>query len=196
MPFIDVEIRKHYSCFNLKRRSEIMSEFECLSIETNEKCVYNVFNFLIEEKNPNRITEISEILLEVYHLNNRKRHFQKYLDYLIKTSKNNVRIEIVRELNVTRLDQLSSFGLAIFFYNLRAHLRDLITSLSFLKSRFIGDPRWLRLKNIGFSLNDNQIQLLDFVFIGLNYKSKRLAQRPDLLSEEKLNSLKDIGRPD
>lgn len=170
-----------------------MFEYECISKETNQKCIYTVFSFLNEEKNINRITEISEILSEVCNLDHQKPHFQKYLDYLIKTSQTRVRIETVRELNVTRLHHLSTFGLAIFFYNLRTHLRDLVTALSYLKSRFIGDPRWLKLRNVGFSLDRDQIQLLDFVFIGRNYEFRISPGQSDYLSNKSIEFMKSKG---
>lgn len=142
----------------------------------------------------NRIEELEEILNEAIKQSSQLDHFQKYVDYLFKVSESEVKIEVVRELNSVAFLKLSTFDQSIFYYHLRRHMRDLLIAVIYLKSRFIGDPRWLNLENLHFDPNENQIKVCNFIYIGHNYNFSKDKRYPNFQSERKLDDLKDKSK--
>jgi hypothetical protein len=187
---------KNYSNFKFKHHSDEIYrryQYSCISRKQNKECVYDCYIFPKRNKNDQRINELDEILYEIYSFQSSKKHFQKYVDYNIKLSQKNVKIEIIREINCKSLLHQSSFELAIFYWNLKEHIRDLLISISYLKLRYIIDFRWMILKNIGFNASKNHIELQNFLYIGNNYN---YLKNPDLncIPEKKLDSLKQKGK--
>jgi hypothetical protein len=193
LPMIGAEIREHYSNFVLKKALNQSQEYECISNSRCKKCLYNCYIFRLKKKSLKRIEELEEILNEISNTSNKKKHFQTYIDYLIKLSKTHVQIETVREVNSKEFLNLSPFELSIFYFHLRGHIRDIIIALMFLKSRFIGDPRWLNLQNLHFDSKENQIRLCNYLFIGSNYNFSNDQRFGNFVPEPKLDAIKDKG---
>lgn len=194
IPIPKSEIISNYTNFALQHEFSQRYQYSCISKSTGKKCVYNCYIFALRNKNKERIKEINEILFEAWKFKAEKSHFQGYLDYNIKLSQKNVKIEIIREINCKSLNRQTPFELAIFYFNLRHHIRDILIALSYLKSRFIGDNRWLIFKNIGFNANKNHIELQNFIFIGENFNYMKTPADFGFYSEKQLDILKKKGR--
>ena len=163
-----MNLRDYYSNFiEISCKDNREFTYACISHETGKKCIYKMFliNKEIENVKTGKLEEIEEILHEITDSPNLGVHHDKYVDYMIKTSKTKIKIEIVTEYNSKPIKELNNYELSIFFYNLRTHLKNILIAISYLKSRFIGDARWLNIDNLGFDPASNNIVLKNFVNI-------------------------------
>jgi hypothetical protein len=159
-----------------------------MSHDTGKKCIYQVYLINKQEENvsPGKLEEIEEILHEITNSPDLGIHHDKYLDYMIKTSKTKIKIEIVTEYNSKPIKQLNDYELSIFFYNLRKHIKDIVIGISYLKSRFIGDARWLKIDNLGFNPVTNNIVLKNFLnisFTKLKLDSSNIKEMSNEMSQ-------------
>ena len=179
-----MNLRDYYSNYiELSSNEDREFTYACISHETGKKCTYKVFliNKTTEKVGAGKLEEIEEILHEITDSPNLGPHHAKYVDYMIKTSKTKIKIEIVTEYNSKPLKELNYYELSIFFYNLRSHLKDILIAISYLKSRFIGDARWLKIKNLGFNPASNHIVLNNFVNINFQgLPTNNATQLPDI----------------
>lgn len=141
--------------------------YTCISNETGKRCLYKAYLINKQEQNVclGHLEEIEEILHEITNSADLGKHHDKYIDYMIKTSKTKIKIETVTEYNSKPFKELDSYELSIFFYNLRSHIKNVVIAISYLKSRFIGDARWLKIENLGFNPVLNHIVLKNFLNI-------------------------------
>lgn len=154
--------------------------YSCISNETGKRCLYKAY--LVDKREQNvslgNLEEIEEILHEMTNSADLGVHHDKYIDYMIKTSSSKIKIETVTEYNSKAFQELDNYELSIFFYNLRTHIKNIIIGISYLKSRFIGDARWLKIENLGFNPVRNHIVLKNFLNISFE---------PDAQKKETLN---------
>lgn len=157
-----------------------MYQYSCLSHETGKKCIYSVFLFDKKKDNVSeeKLEELEEILYEFTSSSYTGEHLSNCIDYMIKFSKTMVKVELVSEYKSKPIKSLDGYELAVFFYNIRRNLKDLIIGLCYLKSRFIGDARWLRIGNLGFNSISNNIVLSNYINIDLRQKKKKGTLKP------------------
>lgn len=159
----------------MQSRPPRMYQYSCISHETGKKCIYSVYffykdkDFVCEEK----LEELEEILYEFTCSAYTGDHLSNYVDYMIKFSKSKVKIELISEYKSKPIKSLDGYDLAVFFYNIRKNLKDLIIALCYLKSRFIGDARWLRIDNLGFNAISNNIVLSNYINVDLRGQKEK-----------------------
>ena len=181
-----MNLRDYYSNYvQVSSKPPKEYEYSCISHDTGKKCTYKVYliNKLEQNVHASKLEEIEEILHEITNSSDLGIHHDKYMDYMIKTSRTKIKIEIVTEYNSKPIKQLNSYELSIFFYNLRTHIKDIVIAISYLKSRFIGDARWLNIDNLGFNPVSNYIVLKNFLNINFT-KMKQNKSELTLIKEE------------
>lgn len=87
---------------------------------------------------------------------------------MIKYSDDQIQIETIQKVQSKFFLNLNESEKAFFFYNIRENLRDIIIAICFLKSRFIGDSTWFKIKNLGFNIIHNHIVLSNYLNANLN----------------------------
>jgi hypothetical protein len=170
-----MNLRDYYSNYiEIYQRPPREFCYSCISHETGKRCTYTVYLINKQEENVNsgKLEEIEEILYEITNSKNLGVHHDKYMDYMIKTSKTKIKLEIVTEYNSKPLKELNNYEMSIFFYNLRKHIKDIVIAISYLKSRFIGDARWLNIHNLGFNPVSNHIVLKNFLNVSFRNMNK------------------------
>lgn len=142
-------------------------EFSCISNETGKKCSYFIFLFHIQNDRvmKQKIFELEAILDEFTRSNKIGDQLEKYLDYTIQKSKTRLKVEVVKEYSCRSIVDLSNYEKAIFFYNIRKHLKDILIAINYLKSRFIGNPNWFKAKNVTFNPISNKVLLKNFIVV-------------------------------
>ena len=161
-------------------------EFSCISNETGKKCSYFIFLFHIQKDKvmKQKIFELEAILDEFTRSSKIGDHLENYLDYTIQKSKTRLKVEVVKEYSCRDILSLTDYERAIFFYNIRKHLKDILISINYLKSRFIGNPDWFNSKNVTFNPITNKILLKNFIVIQPIYTKFSDGSRLPAIKEE------------
>lgn len=184
-----MNLRDYYSNYKeISSKPPREFEYSCISHETGKRCTYKVFLINKQQENVTggKLEEFEEILHEITRSPNLGIHHDKYMDYMIKMSKTKVKIEIVTEYNSKPIKKLDNYELSIFFYNLRTHIKNILIAISYLKSRFIGDARWLNIDNLGFNPVSNHIVLKNF--LNINFQSNNTYKNGQLGNQGYTNS--------
>lgn len=151
----------------LKQKSNSYFEFKGICVYTgrSKKIIMSIIKNKYSPKMLEQILNKMDKFLSLFCCEVNDGPLSVYEDYLISYSKDNIKLEITLNNDLTSLSQLDCLEKCIFFFDIRTHLFDLLTSLCYLKKYGIPNPSSLNLQNILFDYQNNYLKLNNFISI-------------------------------